>query len=152
MSDLNAYFDTQQEAMLALLESLVRIESPTHDKSAVDRMSDRAESEMTGIGGQVRRISGVTSGDIVVGEWAGKEPQKPILMMCHMDTVWPLGSLAARPPRVEELRPTFARASQNMATAATLLDTLPAPSTDWVDRVYLWKNCRHVSLKGVDKW
>jgi hypothetical protein len=32
--------------------------------------------------------------------------------------------------------PTFARASQNRATAATLLDTLPAPSTDGADKFY----------------
>jgi hypothetical protein len=32
--------------------------------------------------------------------------------------------------------PTFARASQNVAIAAALLDTLPVPSTDRVDKVY----------------
>jgi hypothetical protein len=32
--------------------------------------------------------------------------------------------------------PTFARASQNMAATATLLDTLPMPSTDGIDMVY----------------
>jgi hypothetical protein len=38
----------------------------------------------------------------------------------------------------EEWRlPTFARASQNMATVAALLHTLPAPSTDGVGEVYL---------------
>jgi hypothetical protein len=33
-------------------------------------------------------------------------------------------------------RPTFARVSQNMAVAAALLDTLPTPSAEGVDRVY----------------
>jgi hypothetical protein len=33
-------------------------------------------------------------------------------------------------------RPTFARASQNVATSAALLDTLPMPSTNEVGRVY----------------
>jgi hypothetical protein len=33
-------------------------------------------------------------------------------------------------------RPTFARASQNVAAATVLLDTLPAPSSDGVDKVY----------------
>jgi hypothetical protein len=32
--------------------------------------------------------------------------------------------------------PTFARTSQNMVMAAALLDTLPAPSTNRVDKVY----------------
>jgi hypothetical protein len=31
---------------------------------------------------------------------------------------------------------SFARVNQNVATAAMLLDTLPAPSTDGVDKVY----------------
>jgi hypothetical protein len=33
-------------------------------------------------------------------------------------------------------RPTFARASQNVAMIDVLLDTLPAPTTDGVDKVY----------------
>jgi hypothetical protein len=32
--------------------------------------------------------------------------------------------------------PVLARASQNMAVAAAVLDTLPAPSIDGVDKVY----------------
>jgi hypothetical protein len=36
----------------------------------------------------------------------------------------------------ERQLPTFTRASQNMAVAATLLVTLPAPSTDGVGEVY----------------
>jgi hypothetical protein len=33
-------------------------------------------------------------------------------------------------------RPTFTRASQNVAVVAALLDTLLVPSTDGVDKVY----------------
>jgi hypothetical protein len=32
--------------------------------------------------------------------------------------------------------PTFAKATQNVAVAVALLDTLPVPSTDGVDKVY----------------
>jgi hypothetical protein len=32
--------------------------------------------------------------------------------------------------------PTFTRASQNMAIAAVILDTLPAPTTNGVDKIY----------------
>jgi hypothetical protein len=37
---------------------------------------------------------------------------------------------------VQGQHPTFTRAKQNVATAAPLLDTLPTPSTDVVDKVY----------------
>jgi hypothetical protein len=36
----------------------------------------------------------------------------------------------------ERQLPTFGKASQNVAAAAVLLDTLCAPSTDRVDKVY----------------
>jgi hypothetical protein len=39
---------------------------------------------------------------------------------------------------VERELPTFARASQNMAAAATFLVALPTPSIDEVDEVYQW--------------
>jgi hypothetical protein len=38
----------------------------------------------------------------------------------------------------EQWLPTFTRASENVATAAILLDTSPAPSIDGVGEVYLW--------------
>jgi hypothetical protein len=43
---------------------------------------------------------------------------------------------AAAINREERQLPTFSRASQNMAAAAALLNTLPASSTDGVDKVY----------------
>jgi hypothetical protein len=41
--------------------------------------------------------------------------------------------------RAERQLPTFARASQNMAKVAALLDTMPATSTDGVGNVYQWR-------------
>jgi hypothetical protein len=38
----------------------------------------------------------------------------------------------------EQQLPTFPRDSQNMDAVAVLLDTLPAPSTEWVGEVYQW--------------
>jgi hypothetical protein len=38
--------------------------------------------------------------------------------------------------RVERQLPTFARASKNLATIATVLDTLLAPSVDRVSKIY----------------
>lgn len=101
MSDLSAAIQSRQPAMLSLLSDLVQIESPTHDKQAVDRMADRTFQEMQAAGGAVRRLPVEASGDILVGEWAGTQPLKPILLMCHMDTVKPVGSLTEHPPRVE---------------------------------------------------
>lgn len=101
MTELSTAFNARQEEMVSLLDELVHIESPTHDQAAVNRMADRVLVEMQAAGGEVHRLPGKTSGDIVIGEWPGAEAFKPILLMCHMDTVWPVGNLAERPPRVE---------------------------------------------------
>jgi glutamate carboxypeptidase len=101
MSNLRDYFERQQESMLSLLQEFVSIESPSHDAAAVTRMSRQVEQEMLARGAQVERQAGDKTGDIIIGRWGGTAG-KPILLMCHMDTVWPLGALAERPPRVEE--------------------------------------------------
>jgi hypothetical protein len=54
-------------------------------------------------------------------------------------------AIAAAINREGMLRPTFARASQNVAVAVALLDTLPEPSTDRVDRLY----CQLKGILGV---
>jgi hypothetical protein len=42
--------------------------------------------------------------------------------------------------------PTFAKASKNVATAAALLDTWPAPSINGVDKVYCQLKVSSVSV------
>jgi glutamate carboxypeptidase len=104
MTDLTTHFNAQQDAMLALLRELVEIESPSHEKAAVDRMADRVAAEMQACGGEVSRLPGKKTGDMVVGRWGSPSPTAPILILCHMDTVYPLGTLAMRPPRIEAER------------------------------------------------
>ena len=90
--------------MLSLLSELVTIESPSHNPAAVNRMANRVAAEMEGLGAQVERLPGETTGDILIGRWKGAASQQPILLMCHMDTVWPIGSLAERPPYLADGR------------------------------------------------
>jgi glutamate carboxypeptidase len=101
MNRLTEYFNSQQGAMLELLRTLVEIESPSHDKAAVDRMAERVAVEMEACSGRIQRLPGMETGDMVLGEWPSPNPGKPVLVLCHMDTVYPLGTLAERPPRRE---------------------------------------------------
>jgi hypothetical protein len=55
--------------------------------------------------------------------------------LCQCKTVLEAGQTAIMEWAEHEL-PTFARASQNMAAVAVLLDTLPAPSTNEAGEVY----------------
>lgn len=85
----------------------VCIESPSHDAAAVDRMADRVQHDMGSIGAHVERIPGIDGfGDIVKARtpWSGDGPG--ILVLSHIDTVHPIGSIDAMQTIAEEARQT----------------------------------------------
>lgn len=101
MSGVVKYFAQKQDALLDWLRDLVEIESPSHDKAAVDRMGSRVAELIDLAGGSVERAERTDVGDVVLGHWLGQSVEQRILMLCHMDTVWPLGTLGERPIRIE---------------------------------------------------
>lgn len=92
MKDLN--FDL--DSMLGLLKKLVETESPSSDKAAVDRVGAIVAETCRGLGAQVQIHPQTTAGDHIVAAFPGGQG-KPILLLCHMDTVFPLGTLAKMP-------------------------------------------------------
>jgi glutamate carboxypeptidase len=93
----------------SLLKNLVETESPSGDKSAVDRVGAIVAEEARRLGAQVEIISNQNAGHHVLARFplangAGDqgEGKKPILLLCHMDTVFPLGTLARTPYREED--------------------------------------------------
>ena len=87
-----------------LLKTLVETESPSHDKAAVDRVGAIVAEEASKLGAQVEIIPNEKTGDHVVarfpspsGRGVRGEGEKPIILLCHMDTVFPLGTLSKMP-------------------------------------------------------
>src|SRR5688572_10201601 len=85
----------------SLLKLLVETESPSHDKAAVDRVGAIVAEEARKLGAQVEIIPNEETGDHVLSrfitlsgtsgqasavEASGKDG---ILLLCHMDTVFP---------------------------------------------------------------
>jgi glutamate carboxypeptidase len=98
--DLNALpFDS--ETMLAALEPWVRLESPTYDAGAVNRMMDLAAHDLAIAGALTERIPGrMGLGDCLRARLPHPQGDAPgILVLGHFDTVHPLGTLAALPFR-----------------------------------------------------
>ncbi|HYI15220.1 MAG TPA: M20 family metallopeptidase [Thermomicrobiales bacterium] len=89
----------RQDATMALLRRLVEFESPTSDKPAMDRLIDFLEAELRKRGGQVERLPQVEYGDLVVARFGSG--QKPLHVMTHVDTVWPIGTIERMPWRIE---------------------------------------------------
>ncbi|MBN9263861.1 MAG: M20 family metallopeptidase [Hyphomicrobium sp.] len=95
--------DLTPEALLAAVNAWVGIESPTQDAEAVNRVSEHAESLLRAIGASIERIPGENGiGDILIGRVPGAANGPGILLLGHMDTVHPVGTLAGPlPMRVE---------------------------------------------------
>lgn len=99
---LNLPFDTDE--MLTGLKSWIETESPTFDAAAVNRMMDVAQHDMAVLGARVERIPGTMGlGDSVRATMPhSRAGEGGILLLGHMDTVHPVGTLAKLPFRREK--------------------------------------------------
>jgi glutamate carboxypeptidase len=91
------------EAMLPGLRRWVECESPTFDAPAVARMMDIAARDLALMGARIETIPGrMGYGPCVRATFPHPNPAVPgILVMGHMDTVHPIGTLEPLPWRVE---------------------------------------------------
>lgn len=89
------------EDMLADLDLLVGLETPSNDKALLDAGLTAIESYVIARLGEPRehtRIPGGEWGDVADLTWAGTLGSvRPVLVVCHYDTVWPAGTLATWP-------------------------------------------------------
>jgi glutamate carboxypeptidase len=88
---------------LELLQAVVELESPSDDKSACDALAQYLRDRLTDAGADVQLHPNETRGDHVEARF-GTGGERPALILCHYDTVWPVGTLAKRPFRVENGR------------------------------------------------
>src|SRR5512138_1504154 len=80
---------------LDTVEALVRLESPTLDKRAVDRCGAELAGRLRAVGGRVTRLPRSDRGDHLLAEFGCGESQ--LLLLGHFDTVWPVGQLDRMP-------------------------------------------------------
>jgi len=95
--------------MRTLLKQLVETESPSQDKSAVDRVGKIVADECRKLGAQVEVIPNQETGDHILARFHPSSfiphpSKKPILILCHMDTVFPLGTIQTFPYKEENGR------------------------------------------------
>lgn len=85
----------------SLLKHLVETESPSHRKDAVDRVGAIVAEEARALGAQVEIIPNQETGAHILARFSPSDlslpPSAPILLLCHMDTVFPLGTIGKFP-------------------------------------------------------
>ncbi|MGE0238214.1 MAG: M20/M25/M40 family metallo-hydrolase [Parvibaculaceae bacterium] len=83
-----------QEAMLRELIRWVSIESPTNAPAAVNRMISHVASELAAIGASIESLPGRDGlADTVIARFAGQIEAPGIMILAHLDTVHPIGTL-----------------------------------------------------------
>jgi len=100
MSRVLDYLLTRQEAMTQTLEQLVMLESPTTDRAAVNAFSNTLAQAFGTLNAEVERLPQAAFGDHLRVTWGQGDRQ--VLLLGHMDTVWPMGETADRPFQVTE--------------------------------------------------
>jgi glutamate carboxypeptidase len=90
------WLESQKPTMLALLEALVNTDSGSYDKAGVDRVGSQIAAffENEGIGGET--FPNDDAGDVRRFRVAGPG-NAAVVLMGHMDTVFPKGEAARRP-------------------------------------------------------
>lgn len=97
----------KQAALLDLMQRLVRAESPSDSKAAVDACGALAAAHATALGGRVKLHRQREFGNLVEARFGPRTKSsgaEPVLILGHIDTVWPLGTLKAMPCRVSDGR------------------------------------------------
>ena len=69
----------------------MRLESPSHDRAAVNRCAAEIALRLERLGARVSRIAGGDRADHVRAEFDGTGPQ--VLILGHCDTVWDIGQI-----------------------------------------------------------
>jgi glutamate carboxypeptidase len=124
MSELLSYFQGQRQAMVDLLTELVNYETPTGNKEYVEKMGAYMEGQFSALGASsITRIPQTDVGDFLLAKWNEDAPGKPIVFLIHIDTVWPLGTLAERPVTIDDDGRLFGPGAIDMKGGITIVLT-----------------------------
>jgi glutamate carboxypeptidase len=94
------YFEARQEKIVQTIREFVEIESPSDHKPSTDRMGAFLAGYFEAVGGHAHVHHAADFGDNLQIDFPGREKIKPVLLLGHFDTVYPLGTLATMPCHV----------------------------------------------------
>jgi len=107
-------------AMVETLRQMVELESPSDNKSAVDRLGEFLAEQFAAAGGQPKFHRQSERGNHLQVDFPGANSQRPVMLLGHFDTVWALGTLAKMPWRVAQGR-AWGPGSYDMKAGITLM-------------------------------
>jgi glutamate carboxypeptidase len=145
----------QEASMVKMLGMFVRSESPSHDKKAVDRFGTLVAAEWRKRGAKLNVLATAKRGnhlraEICLGQ--GREPKRQIMVLGHLDTVYPLGTLAKMPFRISAGRawgPGTFDMKGGLVLALFAVDALKAAGiTPAKKLVFLWTSDEEIGSES----
>ncbi len=124
-----SYFNERRREIVSTIRELVEIESPSDNKAAVDRIAEAVAQKFSQLGGEVWIHQAKDFGNHLQIDFGGKST-KPVLLLGHYDTVYPLGTLAAMPCRADDNELTGPGVLDMKSGIALMLHALAALQ-DW---------------------
>ena len=100
MKELLDYALNHADDTMETLRTMVEMESFTADKPKIDKLSSYIRDRLEALDAKVEVIPQAEAGDHLLAEWG--EGDEQILILCHMDTVWPTGTLQDMPFRIHD--------------------------------------------------
>lgn len=103
LPSLQEKINTNETSMLEVLEQLVNHETPSTDKTALDGYARKIAARFENLGAKAKLFPVPDHGDQLKISFSqgGDADEKPALLLCHYDTVWPLGTIAKQPFHIE---------------------------------------------------
>ena len=141
MKEFLEYAESHAEEILGTLRHMVEMESFTADKALTDALGGFIKERFEELGAQVRLVPQEEVGDHLVADVG--EGDQQVLLLCHMDTVWPTGTIQQRPFRVEAglgYGPGILDMKAGIAIALHALETLRAHNLAPQQRVRILVN------------
>jgi len=97
----------EQPGLLDLTQKLVRAESPSSEKAAVDACVELVAAHAAALGGRVKLHHQRKFGDLLEVRFGAKSEigvAARVMLLGHLDTVWPIGTLKTMPCRIGDGR------------------------------------------------
>ncbi len=98
------FFTERNDTITETIRQLVEIESPSDNKPAVDQLGALLAGRFEKIGGHAKFHRVSNFGDHLQVDFSGARNGKPVLLLGHIDTVYPMGTLSTMPCRVADGR------------------------------------------------
>ena len=96
------YFSERQDSILDTIRQLVELESCSREAARLDEIARVVANLATPFADEIELISAPDLGTHVSAKFFGSANEKQLLIIGHLDTVWPVGTLERIPFRITE--------------------------------------------------